>query len=827
MIWLISLFIIALVLAYVRASLRWTTLILAGWLCAYTLLQGMSAMVVLLWVVFDVIFIPLNLPFIRKRLFSRPVFKLMRRMLPQMSQTEREALEAGNTWWDAELFSGHPDWKVLLDLPAAKLSAEEQAFIDGPVETLCSMLDDWDITHNRRDLPPEVWDFIKRHKFCGMIIPKYYGGLEFGEYAHSEVVMKISSRSTTAAVTVMVPNSLGPAKLLLAYGTEQQKNHYLPRLATGQEIPAFALTGPHAGSDAGAMPDTGIVCYGKFEGNDKVLGIRINWEKRYITLGPVATVLGLAFKLYDPDRLIGDKENIGITVALIPTDTAGVFIGRRHFPLDSAFQNGPNWGKDVFIPMDWIIGGVGQVGNGWKMLMQCLATGRAVSLPALSTGAAKMASRNTGAYARIRKQFNLPIGEFEGIEEPLSRIAGETYIINAARKVTAAALDDGQKPSVISAIIKYELTERMRRVINDAMDIQGGSGICLGPRNYLGRMYQVIPVSITVEGANILTRTMMIFGQGAIRCHPYIQKEMEALNKVNPELALQQFDEVLFKHIGSMMHNLSAGFWLGLSNARFVDVPGDQDTRRYYRQIARLSAGFALVTDFALLMLGGSIKRKERISGRFADVLSNLYLCSCVLKNYQDQGSPKDDLPLLHWACQQTLHSAQQSLQGIFHALPARTPPVILSAIFHVLFRRLPAIVLRALLFAIGKPIEPPADHLIHQTAAVLLKDSPSRNRLTHGIYINHKPDDATGRIEVAFQAVLAAAPVEAKIHAAQKRQLLAKGAIPDLLEVAISKEIITRKEAELILTAEQARLAAISVDDFSPEQLSNVGITE
>ncbi len=827
MIWLISLFIIVLVLAYVRASLRWTTLILAGWLSAYTLLQGMNAMAVLSWVVFDVIFIPLNLPFIRKGLFSRPVFKLMRRKLPQMSQTEREALEAGNTWWDAELFSGHPDWKVLLDLPAAKLSAEEQAFIDGPVETLCAMLDDWDITQNRRDLPPEVWDFIKRHKFCGMIIPKHYGGLEFGEYAHSEVVMKISSRSTTAAVTVMVPNSLGPAKLLLAYGTEQQKNYYLPRLATGQEIPAFALTGPQAGSDAGAMPDTGIVCYGEFGGKDKVLGMRLNWDKRYITLGPVATVLGLAFKLYDPDHLIGDKESIGITVALIPTDTAGVSIGRRHFPLNSAFQNGPNWGKDVFIPMDWIIGGVEQVGNGWKMLMQCLATGRAVSLPALSTGASKMASRNTGAYARIRKQFKLPIGEFEGIEEPLSRMAGETYIIDAARKVTAAALDDGQKPSVISAIIKYELTERMRRVVNDAMDIQGGSGICLGPRNYLGRMYQVIPVSITVEGANILTRTMMIFGQGAIRCHPYIQKEMEALNQANPEQALQQFDEVLFKHIGSVMHNLAVGFWLGLSNARFVEVPGDDDTRRYFRQIARLSAAFALVTDFALLVLGGSIKRKERISGRFADVLSNLYLCSCVLKNYQDQGSPKDDLPLLHWSCQQTLHRAQQSLLGIFHALPARMPSVVIRAIFHVLLARMPVVVLRALLFPQGKPYAPPSDHLIHQAAAVLLKDSPSRNRLTHGIYINHKPDDATGRIEVAFQAVLAAAPVEAKIHAAQKRQLLAKGAIPDLLEVAISKEIITRKEAELILTAEQARLAAISVDDFSPEQLSNVGITE
>ena len=816
MIWLIASLIIAGVLAYVRASLRWTTLVLAGWLGLYSLMQGGGNVVFFLWIIFDAVFIPLNIPAIRKRLFSRAIFRIMKKMLPRMSQTEREALEAGNTWWDAELFSGDPDWKVLLDLPAPKLTAEERAFIDGPVETLCGMLDDWDITHKRRDLPSDVWDFIKRHKFCGMIIPKRYGGLEFGEYAHSEAVMKISSRSSTAAVTVMVPNSLGPAKLLLAYGTEQQKNHYLPRLAKGEEIPAFALTGPHAGSDAGSMPDTGIVCYGWFpssslgtSGNDKVLGIRLNWEKRYITLGPVATVLGLAFKLYDPDHLIGDKENIGITVALIPTGTAGVVIGRRHFPMDSAFQNGPNWGKDVFIPMDWIIGGVEQAGNGWKMLMQCLATGRALSLPALSTGAAKVVSRNTGAYARIRKQFNLPIGEFEGIEEPLSRIAGETYIIDAARKVTAAALDDGQKPSVISAIIKYELTERMRRVVNDGMDIQGGSGICLGPRNYLGRIYQVIPVSITVEGANILTRTMMIFGQGAVRCHPYIQREMEALANDNADLALQRFDAVLFEHIGSVLHNLAAGFWLGLSNARFIEVPGDRHSQRYFRQIARLSVGLALVADFALLTLGGSLKRKERISGRFADVLSNLYLCSCVLKHYQDQGSPEEDLPLLHWACRQTLHSARQSLSAIFHILPARSI----------------AVLLRAVLFPVGKPYAPPADYLIHQTAALLLNHSPARDRLTGGIYINNKADDATGRIEVAFQAVLAAAPVEAKIHSAQKHRQLANGAILDVLDAALSKAVINKKEAELIVAAEKARFAAISVDDFSPEQLANVGV--
>jgi len=800
MLWFFALLITSWALFYYKTPILWATVALALLLGAYTKTFGLTVCSIGLWAVFLVCFIPLNIPVIRQQLFSRWIFKLMKGALPPMSQTEREALEAGNTWWDAELFSGNPNWKVLMDLPASRLSDEEQAFIDGPVETLCAMLNDWDITHKRKDLPPEVWSYIKQQKFCGMIIPKEYGGLAFSETAHSEIVMKIASRSTTAAVTVMVPNSLGPAKLLLNYGTEQQKNHYLPRLVTGEEMPAFALTGPQAGSDAGAMPDTGVVCYSQ----DKILGIRLNWEKRYITLGPVATVLGLAFKLYDPDHLIGDKENIGITVALIPTNTPGVSIGRRHNPLDSAFQNGPNWGKDVFIPMDWIIGGVDQVGNGWKMLMQSLTTGRAVSLPALSVGAAKFTCRNTGAYSRIRKQFNLPIGEFEGIQEPLARMAGETYILDAARKVTNAALDNGEKPAVISAILKYELTERMRRIVNDGMDIQGGSGICLGPKNYLGRLYQVIPVSITVEGANILTRTMMIFGQGAIRCHPYIQKEMAALQ----ENDLKKFDNLLFQHIGFFTHNMAASFWLGLTNACFKPVPGNRDTKRYYRQIARLSVGFALLADFALLTLGGSLKRKERLSGLFADVLSNLYLCSCVLKHYQDQGCLTDDAPILQWACQQTIYRAQQALRAVFWKLPLR--PL--------------AWILRSLIFPLGKPYSPPGELLIHKIASVLLTDTPARDRLTRGIYINSDADDATGRIEVAFKAVLAAAPVETKIRFAQKQKQLLKGDPLKMLAEALRKCIISQDEADFYVTAEQTRLAAITVDDFSAEELMGNG---
>ena len=516
--------------------------------------------------------------------------------------------------------------------------------------------------------------------------------------------MKVASRSITAGVTIMVPNSLGPAKLLLEYGTTQQKNHYLPRLASGEEVPCFALTGPEAGSDASSMPDTGIVCRGSFEDKTDVLGILLNWDKRYITLGPVATVIGLAFKLYDPDGLIGDREDIGITVALIPTNTPGISIGNRHFPLNSAFLNGPNRGKDVFIPLDWVIGGVDQVGKGWRMLVECLAEGRGVSLPALSAGAGKVASRFTGAYARVRKQFNIPIGQFEGIEAPLARIAGESYLMDAARQVTAAALDQGEKPSVISAIIKYELTERMRRVINDAMDIHAGSGICLGPTNYLGRIYQVAPVSITVEGANILTRSLIIFGQGAVRCHPYIQSELTAMAMEGRNEAVEMFDRALFGHICFLLGNLARAPWLALTNARFAKVPGDHNTKQYYRQIARLSAGFALISDVALLTLGGALKRKERLSGRFADVLSNLYLCSTVLKHFCNQGSPEEDLPLLHWACQNTIHRAQQSLLAVFWNLP----------------NRILALGLRALIFPNGKPYAPPGDRAIQNAAGHL-----------------------------------------------------------------------------------------------------------
>ena len=808
MIWLIVIFLGLWILAYFRTNLWAAIALLAGVLAVSSGLPGSSAFTTVMWLLLVAAVVVFKFPAVRRPLISVKILKVMRQVMPPVSKTEREALEAGGVWWDGELFSGNPDWKRLLELPVPQLSDEERAFFEGPVDELCRMLDDWDITHNRQDLPPEVWDFIKKNRFFSMIIPKQYGGLGFSVNAHSEIVMKIASRSITAAVTVMVPNSLGPGQLLLEYGTEEQKNYYLPRLASSEEIPCFALTGPEAGSDASSMPDTGVVCRREFEGKSDVLGILLNWEKRYITLGPVATVLGLAFKLYDPDGLIGDTEDIGITVALIPTDTPGISIGNRHFPLNSAFQNGPNRGKDVFIPMDWVIGGVDQVGGGWRMLVECLAEGRGVSLPALSAGAGKVTSRFTGGYARVRKQFNVPIGQFEGIEEPLAHIAGDTYVMDAARRITAAALDNGEKPSVVSAIIKYESTERMRQIVNDAMDIHAGSGICLGPKNYLGRVYQVIPVSITVEGANILTRSLIIFGQGAVRCHPYIQAEMEAVALDDDKLAVERIDEAMFGHIAFVLGNLARATWLGLTNARFCQTPGDQHTKQYFQQISRLSAGFALIADFALLTLGGKLKRMERLSGRFADVLSNLYLCSAVLKHYQDQGSQEADLPLLQWACRNTIHRAQQSLLAVFWNLPNRGL----------------AFVLRALIFPAGKPYAPPSDRLIKNAAQVLLKDSATRDRLTRGVYINSRQNDPTGRIERAFLAVIEAEPVEKKIQQARREGNFSDEKRSKMIDQALSQKIISDAEARLILAADEARAEAISVDEFTPESLKDKG---
>ena len=758
----------------------------------------------------------INIPSLRRKLISKPVMQLLKANLPKISRTEQEALDGGNVWWDAELFSGKPDWSRLRDLSMSTLSTEEQAFIDGPVQQLCGMLDDWQITHELQDLPESVWDFIKEQRFFGMIIPTEYGGHGFSARAHSEVVMKISGRSITAAVTIMVPNSLGPGELLMKYGTQEQKDYYLPRLAVGKDIPCFALTGPEAGSDAGSIPDVGIVCRQDFKGKKGVLGIRLNWEKRYITLGPIASLLGLAFQLYDPDELLTeeafthkeafhslqkDGDHIGITVALIPTDTDGIDIGRRHFPLNNPFQNGPNWGTDVFIPMDWLIGGVDNVGKGWRMLVECLGEGRGISLPALSTGAAKIATRYTGAYARVRKQFGVPIGQFEGIEEPLAHMLGNTYLMDAARRLTVTALDQGQRPAVVTALLKYSLTEKMRKITNDAMDIQGGSGICLGPSNYIGRGYQAIPVAITVEGANILTRSLIVFGQGAIRCHPYLLDEMKATQENNVEA----LDNALFAHGGFVVSNLSRSIWFGLTNALF-ETSGTPLTRQYYRSLTRLSASFALLSDYALLTLGGNLKRKERLSGRFADILSNMYLCSATLKHFEDQGEPEADLPLLHYACQQSMHDAQQAMLAVFYNLPIK--PV--------------AKIMRALMFPFGKPYSPPSDKLIHEVAKLALEPSSTRDRLTEGCYITDDPDDAMGRIEDAFNVAIESAKIEKKFKGLTKSGKLKSRMHTERIDEAVSNKLISTEEGEQLHKLWLAMRNAIRVDDFSDEEFKH-----
>ncbi len=771
---------------------------IAAYLLIWPGLHAMNAWIMApAWLLFVATALLLAVPPVRRRAISAPVMALFRKIMPAMSDTEREALEAGTTWWEADLFGGKPDWNKLLEYPAPQLSDEEQAFLDGPVDRLCEMIDDWQITQELHDLPPEVWQFLKEQRFFGMIIPREYGGLEFSAFGHSSVVMKIASRSITAAVTTMVPNSLGPAQLLLNYGTDEQKQYYLPKLACGEEIPCFALTGPEAGSDAAAMPDRGVVCRDTFDGEER-LGIRLNWEKRYITLGPVATVLGLAFKLHDPDHLLGDEEERGITLALIPTNTPGVEIGSRHFPLNQAFMNGPNRGRDVFIPMDWVIGGQARIGQGWRMLMECLADGRSISLPALSTGAGKLASRATGAYAAVRKQFKTPIGKFEGIAEVLGRIAGNAYAMDAARGLTTLAVDRGEKPSVASAIVKYHLTERMRKVIDDAMDIHGGRGICMGPRNYLARVYQAIPISITVEGANILTRSLIIFGQGAIRCHPYLLKEMQSAQQRD----LAAFDHALFGHIRLLVSNLARAKLHGISGARFAGSPVDREEAVYYRQLTRMSAVFAVTAEAALLTLGGSLKRRESLSARLGDVLSHLYLASAALKRFADQGHQSADRPLLEWSVRDSLYHIQQSLFEVYDNLP----------------NRLVGRLLKWSLFPFGASYRAVDDKLLQRAANVVLRWGSARERLSEGLFIPHDDNEPLAQLESAMEKATLAQPVLSSLRNAMRSGQLSTGDPELSLAEAVTAGVIDEREAAQVRAAITARQQVIGVDEFSAD---------
>jgi acyl-CoA dehydrogenase len=786
-------------LAYVRASAASWAICIGVYLGALTIWSGASgATKALLWTLFLIAGALLMVPPLRRALVSDPLLNWFRKALPQVSQTEQEALDAGTVWWDGELFSGHPDWNKLFGTPKPRLTPDEQTFLDGAVEELCRMCNDWEISHELNDLPPHVWQFIKDRGFLGMIIPRQYGGLGFSAYAHSQVVQKLATRSATACVSVMVPNSLGPAELLLHYGSDEQKNFYLPRLAKGMEMPCFALTGPEAGSDAGSIPDFGVVCKGLHDGLE-VTGIRLNWEKRYITLGPVATLLGLAFKLYDPDGLLGTKEDIGITLALIPTRHPGVNIGRRHFPLNASFMNGPNWGKDVFIPMDWVIGGREFVGQGWRMLMECLAAGRSISLPSSSAGAAKLAMRTTSAYSRVRSQFKVPIGKFEGIEEVLARMAGNTYAIDAARTITAGAVDLGEKPSVISAIVKYHCTERGRQVINDAMDVHGGKGICLGPNNYLGRAYQQIPIGITVEGANILTRSMMIFGQGAIRCHPYVLKEIAATHNANASQAGIEFDDAFWKHVRFVMSNGARSLWQGVTGAFFIGVPGALELRPYTRQLTRLCAGFAFCADVAMLFLGGDLKRREKLSARLGDILSQLYIASAVLKRYEDDGRPRADLPLVKWALEDCLNQIQHAFYGVFENFPGRVTGSML----------------RIIVFPLGRAFKTPSDYLGQQIAKLLLEGSPTRDRLTSNVFVLMHEDDPVGRLELAMRAASAGEATEAKIRNALKAGVISGLTEPARIAAALGKGLISNAEAIQLQHFSKLRRDCVMVDDF------------
>jgi acyl-CoA dehydrogenase len=737
---------------------------------------------------------------LRRQIVSRFVLRWYRGQLPAMSQTEREAIDAGTVWWDGDLFSGNPDWNKLLAVPKAKLAPEEQAFLDNETEQLCAMVNDWETVQIWQDLPPQAWQFVKDKGFLGMIIPKRYGGKEFSASMHSMVVQKLASRCGVAAVHVMVPNSLGPAELLLNYGTDEQKNHYLPRLAKGLEIPCFGLTNPHAGSDAAAIPDFGVVCKGVWEGRE-TLGMRVTWDKRYITLGPISTLLGLAFRLLDPDHLLGDKEDIGITCALVPTQTPGVNIGRRHNPLNAVFQNGPNWGKDVFMPLDWIIGGPKMAGQGWRMLMECLAAGRSISLPSSSTGYAKLAARATGAYARVRNQFKTAIGKFEGIEEPLARIGASLYMMDAARGMTAGSVDLGEKPSVISAIVKYHLTERARALVNDCMDILGGKGICLGPNNFMGRSYQQLPIAITVEGANILTRNLIVFGQGAIRCHPYVLKEMRAA--ANGDLAA--FDAAFFGHAGHVIANEVRAFFRAITGSAFVSAPSGSapQLRRYYRQAARLSSALAYSADISMLVLGGALKRKERISARLGDVLAMLYLVSATLKRFEDDGRQEADLPLVHWSVQDALFRASEALHGVLANYPSR----------------LWGALLRIVIFPLGRHFKPAADSLGHEVARLLIAPSAARDRLCAGIHMPKAETDPLGRLEAALEATIRAEAVDAKIRAAQKSGAIRGAAQDELAQAALAAKVIGAEEMSLLRRAAQLRDEVIRVDDF-PQDL-------
>ncbi|MBU2976781.1 acyl-CoA dehydrogenase FadE [Alteromonas sp. C1M14] len=797
--WFLIFVVAACVAAYKRMSLTSTVSLLAGVMVLGTLFGEIG---LLSWCLFLIVAIPLANGKLRRKYITTHLLRFYKKVSPEMSVTEQEAIDAGTVWWDGELFTGKPDWEKLHAIPKGRLTAEEQAFLDGPVDRVCAMVDEWQINHKDADLSPEIWAYLKEHKFFAMIIKKRYGGLEFSAYAQSRVLQKLAGCSAVLSSTVGVPNSLGPGELLQHYGTEEQQNYYLPRLAQGEEIPCFALTGPEAGSDAGAIPDTGVVCKGQWEG-EEVLGMRLTFNKRYITLAPVATVIGLAFKLHDPDGLLGDTEQLGITCALIPRDIDGMKIGRRHFPLNTPFQNGPIQAENMFVPLDFIIGGPSMAGKGWRMLMECLSVGRCITLPSTGAGGAKSIALATGAYARIRRQFRIPVGKMEGVEEMLARIGGNAYQMDAVTRFSTVGVDLGEKPSVISAISKYHLTEKMRQVVNDAMDIHGGKGIMLGPNNYLGRGYQGAPISITVEGANILTRNMMIFGQGAMRCHPYVLAEIQAAALEDKDEQLYAFDNAVFGHIGFAIANKVRSAWFSLTGGLFHRTPFNDETARYYQLLQGYSANLAFLTDISMGMLGGELKRKERLSARLGDILSGLFLASATLKRFDEEGRLQEDAPLMHWAMQNTLFDIEEALDNFLSNFPNKAM----------------GFALRLLVLPFGRRCKKPDDVLEHTVAHLLQTPSLPRTRLGDGQYLTREEGNLFGDLEQTLENVIAAEPIFDRI-CEKKAAKLSFTQLDLLADEALAQAWISEEEAALLKETEAGRLRTINVDDFDNDEL-------
>ncbi|MCP8884745.1 acyl-CoA dehydrogenase [Devosia sp. XJ19-1] len=754
-------------------------------------------------IVLGVVLLVLAVKPIRMMVLTRPVYGAVRSILPKVSRTEQEALDAGTVGWDAELFSGRPDWDKLTKIRPLTLTPDEQAFLDGPAETAARMIDDWDIRHNRADLSPELWQFLKDKGFLGMLIAKEHGGLGFSAQAQSMIVSKIASRSVAAGITVMVPNSLGPGELLEKYGTPAQKEKYLHRLADGREVPCFALTGVHSGSDAGGMRDIGIVTKGMHEGKE-VLGVRLSFDKRYITLAPIATLVGLAFILKDPDNLLGRGDDIGITLALIPHDHPGLDIGRRHYPARQAFMNGPVRGKDMFVPMDFLIGGTEYAGQGWRMLMECLSTGRAISLPAIGTTSIKQTLRATSAYARVRRQFGIPVGIMEGVAEPLGEMVKRAYMYEATRRLTASMVDEGQRPAVIAGLLKYTTTEAMRDSMDDAFDIQGGRAIQDGPANYLFGAYQALPVAITVEGANILTRTLMTFAQGVLRAHPYLLREIQAVQNKDRRAGLDAFDSAFGGHTGFMLRNIVASFLHGLSNGAFASSPNQGSMAVWYRRLHRYTQDFALVADWTTVVLGGALKRKQKLSGRMADILGDLYLMSATLKRFEEEGSIAEDKELVEAIMADRIASLEATFAEVFANFPN---PVFAWA-------------MRLLCFPLGRHAKPASDRVNYRFVRSVLRPGAFRDRLTTGVYVSMDPNDVTGVLEDAFVKVTEAEEIEARFVKAARKGVIERRLDRDAIADAVAAGVLNENEAGIMRAADEATNNAVNVDDFDRDVL-------